>query len=186
VRRLADVFASYTASDAEECDAVVQLLQLLQAPADPFDRTTLPVHVTASSLVLDPKARLLLLHLHRRLDRWLQPGGHIEPGERPEDAAQRETVEETGFLAQHPSGTPHVVHLDAHPGPDDHLHLDLRYLLLADSAAPALGQGEASGMGTGATLRWVALADVAGLTDTSLARAVVALERHLASAAAPR
>jgi len=38
----------------------------------------------------------LLLHRHAKLDRWLPPGGHVEPGELPDDAAVREVLEETG------------------------------------------------------------------------------------------
>ncbi len=41
----------------------------------------------------------VLLHRHRRLKRWLPPGGHIEPGELPDDAAVREVWEETGVQA---------------------------------------------------------------------------------------
>ncbi len=43
--------------------------------------------------------RRILLHRHRRLERWLPPGGHIEPGELPDDAAVREVWEETGVHA---------------------------------------------------------------------------------------
>jgi 8-oxo-dGTP pyrophosphatase MutT (NUDIX family) len=39
----------------------------------------------------------VLLHRHRRLGRWLPPGGHVEPGETPDEAAVRETLEETGL-----------------------------------------------------------------------------------------
>jgi 8-oxo-dGTP pyrophosphatase MutT (NUDIX family) len=38
----------------------------------------------------------VLLHRHKRLNRWLPPGGHIEPNELPDDAAIREVLEETG------------------------------------------------------------------------------------------
>jgi len=177
------MLASHATSDAEEVEAVAHLQRLLAGDVDPFARTTLPRHVTASAVVLDPRRRLVLLHLHRRLGRWLQPGGHVETGERPEDAAVRESREETGVEVRHPASGPLVVHLDEHPGPDAHIHLDLRYLLLADSAADAVGTGEATGDGPGATVRWVGFADVAALTDPSLARAVEALERHLETTA---
>jgi 8-oxo-dGTP pyrophosphatase MutT (NUDIX family) len=133
--------------------------------------------VTSSAVVLDPDRGVVLLHLHRRLGRWLQPGGHIEPDERPEDAAVRETREETAVAVRHPSAGPIVLHLDEHPGPDGHLHLDLRYLLLADAAAPPVGLGETTGTGTGPTLRWEDADGVTRHADPSLARAVAALHR---------
>lgn len=37
----------------------------------------------------------VLLHWHKKLARWLPPGGHIEPNELPDEAAQREVMEET-------------------------------------------------------------------------------------------
>jgi 8-oxo-dGTP pyrophosphatase MutT (NUDIX family) len=148
------------------------------AQRDPFARTTLPTHVTASALVLDPSRGLVLLHLHRRIGRWLQPGGHVEPGERPEDAALRETLEETAVAARHPEGSPSIVHLDEHPGPDGHVHLDLRYLLLADAAAPPVGHGERTGDGPGPMLRWVPPDEVSVHADVSLVRAVTALQQR--------
>jgi 8-oxo-dGTP pyrophosphatase MutT (NUDIX family) len=129
-------------------------------------------------VVLDPSRGLVLLHLHRRLARWLQPGGHIEPDELPEDAAVRETTEETAVAVRHPSAGPIVVHLDEHPGPDGHVHLDLRYLLLADMDAPPVGNGEATGTGPGPTLRWEDADGVTTHADPSLARAVAAMRRR--------
>jgi 8-oxo-dGTP pyrophosphatase MutT (NUDIX family) len=51
----------------------------------------------------------VLLHWHRRLGRWLPPGGHVDPGELPDEAAVRETLEETGLeveLVDAPWGAP--------------------------------------------------------------------------------
>ena len=146
---------------------------------DPFARSTLPAHITASAIVVDERSTTVLLHLHRRLDRWLQPGGHVEAGEHPDDAAVRETVEETGVAVTHPPTGPLVIHLDEHPGPDGHIHLDLRYLLLADRAAPRIGAGEATGEGPGPTLRWATPTDVEREVDRSLGRAMAALLRTL-------
>jgi 8-oxo-dGTP pyrophosphatase MutT (NUDIX family) len=164
---------AHRAQDAAERDALARASVLLDGPSDPFARTTLPMHFTASGLVLDPRTGSLLLHRHRRLGRWLQPGGHIEAAEHPADAAQRETVEETGVLAAHPSGGPVLVHVDEHVGPDGHLHLDLRYLLATDPRAVA-GDGEAVANGR-AVLRWVDEAALEELADSSLRRAVAAL-----------
>ena len=51
----------------------------------PFDRGADPTHVTASAIVVGDRG--VVLHRHRRLHRWLQPGGHIDPGETPAEAA---------------------------------------------------------------------------------------------------
>lgn len=93
------------------------------------------MHVTASAVVIGPRG--VLLHHHKRLGMWLQPGGHVDPGETPEQAALRETLEETGFTCT----APQFVHVDVHAGGRGHTHLDLRYLLHADGD-PAPGDGE--------------------------------------------
>ncbi|CAN5506815.1 hypothetical protein BH09CHL1_BH09CHL1_33480 [soil metagenome] len=41
----------------------------------------------------------ILLHRHKKLNRWLPPGGHVEPNELPDDTALREVLEETGVSA---------------------------------------------------------------------------------------
>ena len=179
VQDLLERFAHHAPLDALESDAIDHLRGLLEASVAPFARTTLPVHVTASAVVLDATRDVVLLHLHRRLGRWLQPGGHVESAERPEDAAVRETIEETAVAVRHPRSGPVIVHLDEHPGPDGHLHLDLRYLLVADADAPAVGNGEATGAGPGPTLRWEDADGVARHADPSLARAVAALHRRI-------
>jgi 8-oxo-dGTP pyrophosphatase MutT (NUDIX family) len=111
----------------------------------PFDETADPTHVTASGIVVG--ARGVVLHRHRLLHRWLQPGGHLEPGESPEEAVLREVVEETGLDVAHPAGGPLLVHLDVHRAARGHVHLDLRYLLEAPDADPAPGPGESQEVG---------------------------------------
>ena len=54
-------------------------------------------HFCASAFVINPKDKTILLVKHRKFDRWLQPGGHIEDDETPEEAATREVFEETGI-----------------------------------------------------------------------------------------
>ncbi len=53
-------------------------------------------HFTATAFIIDSRKRTLLL-FHKRLNRWMPPGGHIGDDETPEDAAKRECKEETGL-----------------------------------------------------------------------------------------
>ena len=71
---------------------------------EPFDRRILAGHLTGSAVVISAAGdRVLLLH-HRKLDRWLQPGGHGDPGEVSGEAvALREALEETGLAGPGPA-----------------------------------------------------------------------------------
>lgn len=126
--------------DERESRSVVRFLAELDRLASPLDEHADPVHVTASAIVTG--SRGVVLHLHRRLGIWVQPGGHIDAGEAPWDAALRETTEETGLAVRHPAGGPVVVHVDVHAGGRGHTHLDLRYLLEAGTADPSPPAGE--------------------------------------------
>lgn len=111
---------------------------------DPFSETADPVHVTGSAIVVGPRGVILLKH--KRLGLWLQPGGHIDAGETPWDAAVREAREETGLpvtLAASTPGGPPLVHVDVHAGGRGHTHLDLRYVVtVAGDPDPAPPDGE--------------------------------------------
>lgn len=107
---------------------------------DPCARDADPVHVTGSGFVVGPRGVVLLRHL--KFDRWVQPGGHIDAGETPWDAARREVVEETGLYVRHAGTSPELVHVSVHDVPDGHTHLDLRYLFDGGDADPAPPIGE--------------------------------------------
>ena len=124
-------------SDGEALKSRELTLMLLAASPAPFSRAQFtPGHVTCTGLVLSPDAgRILLVH-HRRLDRWLLPGGHVEPQDAAIwDAARREVIEETGAdLA--PDAAPALISIDVHgipagKGEPYHLHHDLIFLFRA-------------------------------------------------------
>ena len=114
-------------------------LQLLAHSATPFSRLQFtPGHITCTGLVLSPDDRCFLLVHHRRLDRWLLPGGHVESYDVClRDAARREVLEETGVALQ-PGGPPGLAGVDVHGIPPRgkeplHLHHDLVFLFHAES-----------------------------------------------------
>lgn len=133
--------ARHVPRDEVERRCLARARALVRWLPQPLDEHADPTHVTGSAVVLDHRGHVLL-HRHKRLGLWLQPGGHLEPGETPAQAARRETREETGVDGAHPPAGPHLVHVDVHEGPRGHVHLDLRYLLLADAQALRPGAGE--------------------------------------------
>jgi 8-oxo-dGTP pyrophosphatase MutT (NUDIX family) len=147
--------------------AIARTLQELDRLADPLDQHADPVHLTASAVVVGPRGTLL--HRHKRLGLWLQPGGHIDAGEHPADAALREVREETGVAAWHDSSTRGLVHLDVHAGGRGHTHLDLRYLLQAGTDDPRPGPGESP------DVRWFDWDEALAVADAGLAGLLRAL-----------
>jgi len=138
--------------------------------ARPFDEHADPTHVTASAIVRSEAG--VLLHRHKRLGLWLQPGGHIDPGEAPPQAAVREVAEETGLDAAHTSDPPRIVHVDVHPGGRGHTHLDVRYLLWALAVPPRPPTNESQ------DVAWFTLADAIAIADPGLRGFLLSLGGH--------
>lgn len=162
---LHDLVAAHRPARPREVLSHRAILRWLQWLPRPLDEAADPVHVTASAIVVDGRGHTLL-HRHRRLGLWLQPGGHVDPGEQPADAALREAREETGLPLRH-DAPDRLLHVDVHEGGRGHLHLDLRWLLHADGDAPF-----APAPGESPDLRWVPVEDVGGWGDASVADAL--------------
>jgi len=176
----------------EALSTAVALLRELDDPArdeflrfaaehdDALLRSCVTGHLTGSALVVDPVSeRILLLH-HRKVQKWLQPGGHADGDGNLAAVALREATEETGI-----EGLRVVVpaiHLDVHRfvarNEIPHLHYDVRYLVLAPEGANAIGNFEST------ALRWVTLDELDAMTDEpglrTLARCGLEVARKLA------
>ena len=111
----------------------LRIHKILQA-SNPFSRPNIEGHITASGLVIRDNKALLMFHPY--LKRWFQPGGHIDEGELPFEAAIREVYEETGMVCTLDSDDLHPIDVDVHEIPanphkdeEPHLHIDLLYRL---------------------------------------------------------
>jgi 8-oxo-dGTP pyrophosphatase MutT (NUDIX family) len=184
-----DALDDYRRRHPEEA-ATVALFAELERDGGPgtYRRERLEGHFTASAWLVGADGRRALLTHHRKLDRWLQPGGHAEPGESAgELVALREAFEESGIagLALHPAA-PRPLDLDVHVFPargsdPQHEHLDLRYLVVAPSGArfsPDLAELH--------ELRWVAWRDTDSYgPDDGLRRALAKARALLDSEVTP-
>jgi 8-oxo-dGTP pyrophosphatase MutT (NUDIX family) len=146
--------------DEREARSRQRILTELARLPRPFDEHADRVHVTASAVVWGRRGTLL--HRHKRMGIWMQPGGHLEPGECPSDAALRETAEETGLTVSHPEGRPRLLHVDVHPAFRGHTHLDLRYELRAGEEDPCPPPGESP------DVRWFSWQDALAVADNAL------------------
>jgi len=111
-----------------------RVLEMCARSAAPLGRASLPDHLTASAVVVDGDRGALLLR-HRKLGRWLQPGGHVDDDGNLLAAAVREATEETG-LSDLVAVLPAIdvdVHDVHYPDGSFHVHHDVRFLLLVGS-----------------------------------------------------
>jgi 8-oxo-dGTP pyrophosphatase MutT (NUDIX family) len=129
----------------------LRILELLAIHGDIAVRTSRPGHLTGSAFVVDHERRRCVLLFHHKLQRWLQPGGHADGEMNLAAVAWREATEETGVegLLIDPQPVDLDIHRVAPPAEDAHLHLDVRFVVVAPPTALLVRNHESD------ALRWV-------------------------------
>jgi 8-oxo-dGTP pyrophosphatase MutT (NUDIX family) len=144
-RPLLEMLARYRAQFPTETDVVDRIRDLIESHPDCFERTCRPGHITGSAWIVSADRRRCLLAHHRKLDCWLQLGGHADGQAEVEQVALREAREESGmrgFDLVCVDGSLVPLDVDVHQIParwhddgrqleDDHEHHDVRFLLIA-------------------------------------------------------
>ncbi|QCO67615.1 NUDIX hydrolase [Luteimonas yindakuii] len=133
-RELVEDLAEYALRWPEEAGVAHAFAALLDDAVDPFRRERLAGHFTASAWLVSADGQRTLLTHHRKLGRWLQPGGHADGDRDLAAAALREACEETGVAGLGVEGG--IFDLDRHWIPEradvpGHWHHDVRYVVRA-------------------------------------------------------
>lgn len=165
---LLDALHRYAVRWPEEHD-VGRCAAWLRDAEQPFHRENLAGHFTGSAWLVSGDGERVLLMLHRKLGRWLQPGGHADGDPDLAAVALREAMEETGLrdLDVEPS----IFDVDAHRIPargsePEHWHHDIRYVVVARGDESFVVNEESL------ALAWRSVADIAAdpAADASLRR----------------
>lgn len=176
LRRYGDFWAQ------DEPEVLAHYRAFVESTPECCERSHLAGHCTGSAFISCPRGKKVLLLFHPFLGRWLQPGGHADGDFDLQAVARREAEEETGLselLAHNFCGVARTpFDLDIHAIPargaePAHFHYDLRFLFLADPAAPLTPETPEL------QLAWLSLEEVEKLTDEESVLRMVRKLRHL-------
>ncbi|MCS6807775.1 MAG: NUDIX hydrolase [Bacteroidota bacterium] len=156
------------------------MIQFIHEHHDCFMRELQVGHITASAWVLNATLSKVLLIQHRKLNKWVQIGGHCDGDNDVLRVALREVVEESGIFDIVPF-SPEIFDIDIYTVPEcrtaeglepAHLHYDVRFIVIADDTFPLSHNSEVR------DIQWVALEDVSKLTQEQSVLRMVAKTYH--------
>jgi 8-oxo-dGTP pyrophosphatase MutT (NUDIX family) len=160
---LIELLRTYRNRWQDERAVVDRYMQFVESNADCFERTLSSGHVTGSAWVVNgPGTHVLLTH-HRKLDKWLQLGGHADGDSHVLNVALREAEEESGLVCS-PLAT-HIFDVDIHRIParahePEHFHYDCRFALQSHSEGFTVSDESHD-------LAWVRITEIADYSQES-------------------
>ncbi len=164
-QQLLQLLTSYKTTYLEEASMVNKTIRFVSGHENCFERSLEYGHVTVSAWVVNPTlSHVLMLH-HRKLNVWLQPGGHADGDSDIINVALKETAEESGANSQNIRLLSadifdvdiHTIHVSKHDS--RHQHFDPRFLVEIDDTIALSGNDESH------ELRWVPLGQVLRLNN---------------------
>lgn len=168
---LLDQLSVYLDQHPQESETIGRFTEFVRTRPECFERSLLEGHITGSAWIVDESGSNVLLTHHRKLDAWLQLGGHADGDPDVLAVALKEAEEESGLAGFEPL-IEGIFDLDIHRIParkevPEHLHYDVRYVLRPTGSTTYIVSEESH------DLRWVPLDEVASLTeDESMLRMV--------------
>ena len=159
--RVIKILADYRGRHPDESSTIDRFARFVASEPRCFERDCWRGHVTGSAWVVNAASTHVLLTHHRKLNRWLQLGGHSDGDHDPLRVACREAAEESGLAVVPVSAA--LFDIDIHPIParrDDpaHLHFDARF------AVRVVGDERYRVSGESHALAWVGIDDIASVT----------------------
>jgi len=162
--KLLEALRQYMPKDASEQEFRLKMIKLLEANGTKaFNRSTYPAHFTASGWLINSEASKALLIHHKKLNKWLQPGGHADGETDLFKVVCKEVFEETG-LQYFNQIEDSVFDIDIHaiparPNKPAHEHYDVRFLFITRPGDQVVINGESL------SFKWIELENIASLTD---------------------
>ncbi len=152
-RELIQNLGNYHTSFDEEKAFIPRFKSLLSNFPNCYERSLLTGHMTASAWIIDEKGSSALLVHHKKLNRWLRPGGHADGDENVPAVATKEAREETGLTSLkliEDNFFDIDIHLIPRHGDNQaHYHHDIRFLFVAEKTEKCVISDESN------ELKWI-------------------------------